>query len=212
MLLSAEVRWFWRGPRPSLYRWFAEMSIPPGGGGTRIDTYLIDRGQTELGIKIRGSKPGLEIKALVGEGASFTLGGHSATSQIWTKLTTTALTLDHLPTVSVQKKRWLRRYDAGGSTIRELALGINELSLSKEPLPNNGCNVEFTEVGIEDLPQVWVTLGIEAFGSLDRIESSLQSIVQLLDSRELPDTDPGAALSYPQWLAQVAPPLKQRVE
>ena len=212
MVLSAEVRWFWQGPRPNLYQWFAGISVPPGGGGTRVDTYLIDRGQAELGIKSRGSKPGLEIKALVSERASHTLGGHTATSQIWTKLTTTALTLDYLPTLSTHKKRWLRKYDTGGSTIREIGLGTNELPLSQEPLPDHGCNVEFTEVRIEDLSQVWVTLGVEAFGSLDRIEGSLRSIVQLLDSKALPDAGPGAALSYPQWLADVGPQPRERVE
>ena len=181
MLLSAEVRWFWQGPQPQLSRWFAGISVPPGDAATRVDTYLVDRGQTELGIKSRGSNPGLEIKVLVSERAPLTLGAHAATSQIWTKVTTTALTLDHLPRVSTHKKRWLRSY----STL--------------------GCHVEFTEVRIEDLAQVWVTLGVEAYGSLDRIESSLRSIVQLLDSKGFPDVGPAVALSYPQWLAQAAP-------
>ena len=210
MLLSAEVRWFWQGPRPNLYEWFAGISAPPGGGGTRVDTYLIDRNQAELGIKRRGSKPGIEIKALVSERASYTLGGHKATSQIWTKLTTAALTLDLLPSVSTHKKRWLRKYDTGGSTIREITLGTNELPLSKEPLPDNGCNVEFTEVRIQGSSPVWVTLGLESFGSLDRIEDSLRAIVRLLDSKGLPDTGPGVALSYPQWLAEAAPRPAER--
>src|SRR4030095_5243504 len=59
MLLSAEVRWFWEGRIPELTRWFGSGPFAPGGGEVRVDTYVGDPAQLELGVKSRGNKPGL---------------------------------------------------------------------------------------------------------------------------------------------------------
>ena len=83
MLLSAEVRWFWRGSRPDVRAWFFERAVTPGGGATRADTYMLEAGLVELGIKSRGRKPGLEVKALVAERGPLALGMLSATIQLW---------------------------------------------------------------------------------------------------------------------------------
>jgi uncharacterized protein YndB with AHSA1/START domain len=204
MLLSAEVRWFWQGSRPDLYEWFAASSPKPGGGEGRVDTYLFDAAQAELGIKSRGLKPGLELKALVSYRAPLRLGSLTATTQIWTKVSTTVLSLAGLPSVVTNKQRWLRKYDTGGSIIREIPLGKDEKPATGEPLPDDGCNVELTEVWVEDPSRVWTTLGFEAFGSLERIEASLAAAVHRLGSKPLPDVGPGSELSYPQWLATQA--------
>ena len=67
MLVSAELRWFWRGGVPAAVdAWFWKREIPAGGGNVRTDEYLVDRSQIELGLKKRGTKPGIEIKGLVG--------------------------------------------------------------------------------------------------------------------------------------------------
>ena len=66
MFVSAEIRWFYPDECPAnLHRWFGEMSPAPGGGKLRIDVYLSQTNQSEVSIKIRGGRPGVEIKGLV---------------------------------------------------------------------------------------------------------------------------------------------------
>jgi hypothetical protein len=66
MFVSAEIRWFYPDECPAnLHRWFGEASPSPGGGKLRIDEYLSQTDQSEVSIKIRGGRPGVEIKGLV---------------------------------------------------------------------------------------------------------------------------------------------------
>jgi hypothetical protein len=69
----------------------------------------------------------------------------------------------------------------------------------------SGCNVEVTEVRVGPEAEVWTTLGIEAYGELDRLDAALASVVRLHQASP-PDVDPGQALSYPAWLATIAVP------
>jgi hypothetical protein len=201
MLLSAEVRWFWQGPQPDLQRWFAEPLPHPGGGEERIDTYLVDSSQTELGVKNRGARPGLEFKSLVTERATRQLGRLTASTQIWTKVSSIVLSLAGLPTIATRKRRWLRKYDTSNSTIREIVLGRDERPTSDD-WPDHGCNVEFTEVRLDQRSELWTTLGFEAFGGFESLEAGLALTLQYFNSRPLPDLGPGQAFSYPQWLAE----------
>lgn len=203
MLLSAEVRWFWQGHEASLHEWFTHTTPTPGGGETRVDTYLLDSTQTELGIKVRGSKPGLEIKALVSQRGLLTLGSLRAVAQIWTKVPSTALDLKGRPLVSTSKVRWIRKYDTCGSTIRQVPLGKDEQPLSGEKLPDDGCNVELTTVWLNDPTQVWTTLGFEAFGTLERIDASLTAALRHLGMQPFASVGPARDLSYPAWLASM---------
>src|SRR5262245_28466185 len=127
MLVSAELRWFWRDCLPPGFeQWFRNAGFPPlGGGNSRDDEYLIDAKQAELGVKLRGGKEGVEIKGLV-ENRTFLPEPFSGTVQIWTKWTSEALTIDRLPRISVRKTRWLRKFDTSRSEIRELQLGVQE--------------------------------------------------------------------------------------
>ncbi len=93
MLLSAEVRWFWEGRIPELTRWFGSGPFAPGGGEVRVDTYVVDPAQLELGVKSRGNKPGLELKVLVSERQSRGIGQLRSATQIWTKVGSTVLSL-----------------------------------------------------------------------------------------------------------------------
>ena len=63
MVTSAELRWFWRGrcPQP-VHDWFFKSGLPPGGGFSRVDKYVPQRGEPEISIKKRGDKPGFEVK------------------------------------------------------------------------------------------------------------------------------------------------------
>jgi hypothetical protein len=66
VLISAEVRWFWRGALPSgLEQWFRSGTPVPGGGNSREDEYLLDPLQLELGVKNRSGRPGVELKGLI---------------------------------------------------------------------------------------------------------------------------------------------------
>jgi DNA-binding MarR family transcriptional regulator len=66
MFVSAEIRWFYPDECPTnLHRWFGEMSPAPGGGKLRIDEYLSQTNQSEVSIKKRGGRPGVEIKGLI---------------------------------------------------------------------------------------------------------------------------------------------------
>jgi hypothetical protein len=64
--VSAEIRWFYPDECPAnLHRWFGGMSPAPGGGKLRIDEYLSQTNQSEVSIKKRGGRPGVEIKGLI---------------------------------------------------------------------------------------------------------------------------------------------------
>ena len=180
MLASAELRWFWKGPRPRLQAWLVSSQYGPCRDATRVDHYLSQLGQRELGIKRRGAEHGVEIKTLVSEGATHTIGPLTARTQIWTKVWTSALDLNGLPTVAVRKSRRMQSHRTGGYA--------------------SGCNVEVTEVRVGPEAEVWTTLGIEAYGELDRLDAALASVVRLHQANP-PDVDPGQALSYPAWLA-----------
>lgn len=202
MLLSAEVRWFWEGDGHELRPWFETAPFKPGGGGSREDVYVLDPGQVELGLKSRGSKPGIEAKALVAERGELTLGPLRAAIQIWTKVTSAALRLDGLETATTRKQRWLRKFSVDGAEPREIELGADEKPKRGDPLPVDGCNVELTRIELDSKPEKWATLGFEAFGRLDRIEATLAAIVSLFGRGSFPKIDPGSALSYPAWLVR----------
>ena len=200
MLLSAEVRWFWEGRIPELARWFGGGPFAAGGGEVRMDTYVVDPGQVELGVKSRGNKPGLELKVLVSERPSRGIGQLRSATQIWTKVSSTVLSLNGLPALATHKRRWLRKFDTGGPTVTEIELGKDERPKAGG-LPDDGCNVELTEVWLEDPARVWTTLGFEAFGSFDRVERSLAATLTQMSAVAMPNFGAGEALSYPAWLA-----------
>lgn len=122
MLISAELRWFWRETLPpGLEQWFRSGTLTPGGGNSRDDEYLVDPLQSELGVKKRSGMSGIEIKGLV-EVRTVLPGPFSGRVQIWTKWTSHVITIDHLPRIVVRKTRWVRKYDTSGSAVHELEL------------------------------------------------------------------------------------------
>jgi hypothetical protein len=66
MMTCAELRWIWRGrcPQP-VYDWFFESGLPPGGGQSRVDRYIPQRGEPDISLKRRGGEPDFEVKGLV---------------------------------------------------------------------------------------------------------------------------------------------------
>lgn len=208
MEVSAEVRWFWEDARwPRLQEWFCTEKLhgcAAGGGCPRTDAYLYDAKQGELGIKVRGSRKGVEVKglvAIIGDGCRNS--PFIGPIEIWAKWSSEALSLTDAPLVLVSKRRWLRKLDTTGVKLREIALDNRELPIDGSRLPDEGCNVEYTEISIKGFHSSWVSLGFEAFGPLNTVETGLQRTTDLLSLRHPPSLSHGRCLSYPAWLRSV---------
>jgi hypothetical protein len=211
MQISAEIRWFWENSPPAgLESWFHTSRFPPGGGSSppRLDEYLLDPGQFEIGLKKRGVvKKGIEIKGLVKTVAQpIQIGPFTGHIQVWTKWTSESLRLDGMLTVKTYKLRWLRKFDTAGATIRELVLDKNEALVNAEDdLPVQGCNVELTTVSLKENGPKWWTLGYEAFGTLESVEQSLWRTLNHLVGSNIAPFQVGLELSYPAWLCNQLP-------
>lgn len=207
MYLTAEMRWFWRSSAPpKLEAWF--YSVEPGGGGERVDVYLLDPTQSEVGIKSReafakeNAEDGVEIKCLVARLHPIPSGPLAGRVELWTKCSSRVLRLDGLPTVSVAKTRWLRKFAVATGVVSEIELGPDEKPKIGK-LPDVGCNVELTRLHIATDPEEWWSFGLEAFGPFAVVESCLGEAVDFLATK-VPPVRSGHELSYPGWLASLA--------
>jgi hypothetical protein len=202
MFVSAEIRWFYPDECPTnLHRWFGEMSPAPGGGKLRIDEYLSQTNQSEVSIKKRGGKPGVEIKGLIAVCRS-ELVPFAPYVELWCKWRLHASALEMTKRMIIQKTRWIRTYDTSGAAIVEIPLQADEKPLNGQPLPQQGCNVEISKIQIAEEPRQWWTLGFEAFGDLDSAPGNLLKTTQYLIAYSFPLPICGEFLNYPSWLAQ----------
>ncbi len=206
MQLSAEIRLFWFDNKPAaLNRWFLDQVVHPcaaGGGKPRTDVYLRDERQTELGIKTRGEKPGAEVKGLVAiPGDVLEFNSCQIPIELWSKWTALALNFDANHGVQLRKTRWLRKFNTAGTKPVEIALDSGEQPVGGAPLPERGCNVEWTVVETSSNETCW-TLGFEAFGALHNVEDSLRSVVRTMQDRNPPPSPGATAASYPAWIAK----------
>ncbi|HEX5043833.1 MAG TPA: hypothetical protein VFV75_13055 [Candidatus Polarisedimenticolaceae bacterium] len=201
MIVSAELRWFWQGAAPpSLRRWFAGSGCPPGGGKPREDVYLLDPAQAEVGLKHRARNGAVEIKGLVRRAEQpLAAGPFAGHIEIWSKWTSEALRLDGLPSLVVHKVRRLRKLDTGSAHVSEIALGADESPL-QGAVPDEGCNLELTEVSVPGHRGSWATLGFESFGTLERVEVNLERAVGHLLGSGVPEFPHGIEQSYPAWI------------
>lgn len=207
MQLSAEIRWFWRdSPPPGLENWFCRADAhecPAGGGETRVDEYLRDPEQIELGIKRRAGKGGVEVKGLVAVNwNSLAVGPFVGPVEIWTKWTSEPLELTSGSLIAVEKRRWLRKFDTAAALPQEIPLDDQEQPLDRRSFPALGCNVELTRVGLGN-GGVWWTFGLEAFGPLRTVENDLRAAATVLAMRRPPPLGEGRLASYPVWLREV---------
>ena len=200
MTASAELRWFWRGrcPQP-VYDWFFRSGLPPGGGLTRIDRYIPQRGEPGIGLKRRGDKPDFEVKGFVTTRSSPELEPLAPHIEIWCKwpCTIPGVRTDDL---AVTKTRWLRKFDTSKYVRSEIALGANEEPTSGYSLPAEGCNVELTEIEMAGHAGKWWTLGYESFGDFENVPTNLTLTVLPEKPFLLRTIGSGAFLSYPAWL------------
>ena len=201
MVTSAELRWFWRGrcPQP-VHDWFFKSGLPPGGGFSRVDKYVPQRGEPEISIKKRGDKPGFEVKGLVATRNNPELVPLAPHVEIWCKWSCTIRGVKLADEVAVTKTRWLRKFDTLKHVRSEIPLGANEKPTPGYSLPAQGCNVELTEVGMAGHAGRWWTLGFEAFGDLDSVPTNLTLTVLPEKPLLLRIMGSGAFLSYPAWL------------
>lgn len=213
MQVTAEIRWFWSVPQAELKDWFTNSNIhdyPAGGGGTRIDSYLLDPRQVELGLKHRGGRKGVEIKGLVAVTAGgCTVKPFDGDIEIWTKWTSSTLSLDMTKTVTTEKQRWLRKFDTRSGQAIEIKLDERESPVGK--MPEKGCGIELTKVRFLDHEthealhdEIWWTLSFESFGKLEDVKESLRITAETLSRRNPPAFDKNCHASYPEWLSQHA--------
>jgi hypothetical protein len=209
MQASAEIRYFWKStPPPGLEQWFCldkHHSFPPGGEESRLDVYIRDSSQTELGVKTRGNKPGVEIKGLVGLGEENLPPPFVGQVEIWAKWTSLSLELDEGSGIEIGKVRRLRKFDTSGIVSREVPLDSSEEPLEgDEKLLSGGCIVELTKLRLPNAG-VWWTLGLEAFGTIWTVRKNLKLGAEALAARWPPAIVPEVIASYPAWLSKYAP-------
>jgi hypothetical protein len=208
MLVSAEARWFWReAPPDGLERWFTQRPLAAGGGKPRLDEYLLDPGQQELGTKKRGDpsqrtdRDGVEVKGLV-ETRACLPAPFAAHVQIWAKWKSSALRIEGLPHIRVCKTRRLRKFDTSGLAPYELALDADEKLVDRSAtLPAIGCHMELVSLEVGDQRARWGTFAFEAFGPLDTVAGSLARTIQYLQPLDAAALSGGLELSYPAWLS-----------
>lgn len=205
MQVSAEIRWFWPAAPDGLGDWFLDSAThgcAASGGNIRIDQYLRDDTQGELGLKHRAGQPGVEIKGLITVlPQPLVAGPLTGAVELWGKWFAAPLALHAFATVTVEKRRWLRQFASTGTAVRELALGDDGQPRNQQA-PTRGCTVELTQVTLAD-GSCWWTLGCETFGTLTTLADDLRATVGLLASRRPPSPGPAWAGGYPAWLAQL---------
>ena len=76
--------------------------------------------QAELAIKLRGNKPGYEVKGLVEELAPLAEGPFAGAGELWTKWSTDGLRFDAQELIATTKLRWIRKLDTGNAKPREI--------------------------------------------------------------------------------------------
>jgi hypothetical protein len=195
MQISAEIRYFWKDSPPTgVEAWFRggeKHPFPTGEGELREDQYVRDATQGELGIKRRGKKAGLEVKGFVSPGRSALPAPFAGQVEVWGKWSFASLEPGAGSTVTIEKQRWLRKFETGGPKAQEMPIDV---------LPAEGCNVELTKLRVND-GDVWWTLGLEAFGTLWTVERNLGLAANALVERSPPVFSPQVTASYPSWLS-----------
>ncbi|HEU5181868.1 MAG TPA: hypothetical protein VFW45_13855 [Candidatus Polarisedimenticolia bacterium] len=203
MLLTAEIRWFWREIPPAFEAWFRDASpahCAAGGGAVRVDEYLAEAGKIELGVKRRGGTEGLEIKGMVtGDFATLSCAPFTGPIGLWCKWSSELLEMPSGRTITVEKRRWLRRFASAEGATREIPLDESEQPAESARFSLPGCNVELTRIGLPD-NSCWWTLGFEALGTLPSLAWEITQAAKIMVERRPPPIEPGWIGGYPAWM------------
>jgi hypothetical protein len=222
MMLSGEIRWFWKTRSPKgLLEWFIDEDIhgckPGGGPPGRKDVYLVGNDLGELSIKTRGGTGSdddgrsssdcqdVEVKGMVAVDwgvLNFTF--LTGPVEFWGKWPFHCLDIARTEKYELQKTRWLRKFDTGGAYPVEIPLGPDEKPVDESienAWPILGCNVEMTEIRVSK-GEKWFSFCFEAFGDRKTIADDLRAVVITINSRgAFPDLRSGICLNYPRWIS-----------
>jgi hypothetical protein len=223
MMLSGEIRWFWKERPPAgLLEWFIDEYIhgcrPGGGPPGRKDVYLVGNDLGELSIKTRGGTGDeddgrstssgcndVEVKGLVDvdwEALNFTF--LTGPLEFWGKWPFPSLDMTRTEKCELHKIRWLRKFDTSGAYPVEIPLGPDEKPVDgsmNNLLPTRGCNVEMTEIRVSK-GEKWFSFCFEAFGDRRTIADDLRAVATELNDRgAFPDFQSGICLNYPRWIS-----------
>jgi hypothetical protein len=163
----------------------------------REDRYLVEPWLPDLGVKIRGAVQ-LDLKAYRGSPGEMVVPGCGRGSlEIWERWTfpldSSALPPPDAPDwIALRKVRRRRSFLLAGGQVVE-----RPLSEAERP----GCSVELTEVTIG--PDVWWTLGFEAWGHPETLGRDLNATADFLCQGPMPegvDLQPRDSMSYARWL------------
>lgn len=212
MLLTAELRWFYRGTLPEeVLHWFeqdclGEQLQPPE---EREDLYLYSPGCDYLGIKLRQGR--LEIKWRKAELGVVRFGDRvEGKAEKWGKWLCEDPTAEsfQLTTVvgekawvSVKKVRFLRKASLTQRQYQVLP-GESITPVSVTESIDQGCTVELTQLGING--NAWWSLAFEAEGKDDCLMDNLQAVANWVfksyHGSKLQGED---SYAYPTWLSIV---------
>jgi hypothetical protein len=203
MQLSAEIRWFWKASAPAgLVEWFQSKESHPcaaGGGSTpRTDLYRRDAKQVELAMKLRGNKPGYEVKGLIEQLAPLAEAPFVGAAELWCKWSTEGLRFDAQEMIATTKLRWIRKLDTASAEAREVELGPDEKAKDEGDFPKTGCQVELTQITVG--AHAWWSFSFESFGTIATVERDLRAGAAIMAARRPPPLTDGLLASYPAWL------------
>jgi len=203
MLVSAEVRWFFRGPLPrEVESWFCQGSLWCRQQ-RRVDQYLVLPGCATVGVKLREGM--FEIKGQVDAPVEVAYpNGVRGVRACWVKWSTgeigagaarQLLARDEDRWVPVQKDRLLRRLSLDHGEPVEIG--------TEEAAPARGCGIEVTSITIPGGggSEGW-SLGLEGFGAAEVVVESLEdAAVSFFSGDPLPLTlEVASSMSYAEWL------------
>jgi hypothetical protein len=225
---SAELRWFLAGHQHenALITWFTrsgelplvkedEAYTPQPGADPfvkqerqRFDEYLRLADCDTVGVKLREEQR-LEVKSLVAVPRPCPFSQATGRVDQWVRwsLKPSAAIVETLkadllksgPWTKVVKNRYTQKYamDSGKCA-----------AVSPDAWPVAGCNVEMTLLNVEAHVDAWITFGFEAFGRPAHVMALLDEAVRYFFAAhgappiQLAGRD---SLSYPAWLAMLAP-------
>ncbi|MCJ7551433.1 MAG: hypothetical protein MUQ30_17320 [Anaerolineae bacterium] len=197
MLSTAEVRWFHAGKIPAKLRsWFRKLAAT--AEPQRIDHYLLERDTDAVGIKFREGR--VEVKQRQGERRLISLGpGWDGYVESWSKWGFPLADAQRRGKafesfdnwIAVQKKRRVITY--------RISPKGKLIALPGDAGGEYGCSVELTQVRV--MKTLWWTLGFEAKGHPESLESTLEQVARAVLSGSAPPTfEPTDSFSYPGWL------------
>ncbi len=192
MLETIEMRWFFRSAPLDESRHFkTTTTVPP-----RTDWYAIPC-QSGCGIKLREGR--LEVKLRLSRHGPREHGAFRGELESWTKwgleFAPGESMMEHLPRhsgwIAVQKLRSLQHFEVVRGRVRQV-----------EERPMNGCEFELTQLQVD--MDHWWTVGFEAIGAADQLETNLTRVAETILERgglEMPFVR-ACSFGYPHWLQQ----------